>query len=206
LATAVPGIDTVNNAAPFENGADQETDQALKLRFQNYINTRARATQAAVEYAISTVQPDLTYSISENSDAAGNYHPGNFVVVVDDGTGAPTSSLLSAVYSAVDAVRPIGSTFTVIAPTVVIVTVSMTITVGTGGNKPILQGLVHDAILDYIDKLPVGSAMPYSVLAKLAWDTDPSIINVTQITLNGGTSDVPAGISNVIKAGSVAIN
>jgi hypothetical protein len=207
ISTATPfAADTVTNAAPFENGAGQETDTALKLRFQNYIQTRARATEAAVEYAISTVQPGLTFSVSPNTDAAGNFMPGNFVVVVDDGTGAPTASLISAVYAAVDAVRPIGSTFTVLAPTIVTVSVSMSITVGTGGIKTVLQGQVRDNVLDYIDALPVGSGMPYSVLAKLAWDTDPAITNVTAITLNGGTADVPASISQVIKAGSVAIN
>jgi uncharacterized phage protein gp47/JayE len=41
IATAVPFVDTVTNAAPFENGADQESDAALKARFVNYINTRA---------------------------------------------------------------------------------------------------------------------------------------------------------------------
>jgi hypothetical protein len=82
----------------------------------------------------------------------------------------------------------------------------MTITVGSGGIKTVLQGQVQNAVLDYIDALSVGAAMPYSVLAKLAWDTDPAITNVTQITLNGGTTDVPASISNVIKAGTVAIN
>lgn len=206
IATAVPYVDTVTNGAPFENGADQETDAAVKLRFQNYINTRARGTASAVDYAVSTVQPGLTFKNVENSDASGAFVPGNFVVVVDDGTGSPPSSVLSAVYSAVDAVRPIGSTFTVIPPTVVRVTVSMTITVGTGGIKTVLQGQVENNILDYIDALPVGSGMPYSVLAKLAWDTDPAITNVTQIVLNGGVADVPASISQVIKAGTVAIN
>jgi uncharacterized phage protein gp47/JayE len=207
IATATPfAADTVTNAAPYENGADQETDDAVRSRFKNYINTRALGTQAAVDYAISTVQPGLTWKNVPNSDAAGNFVPGNFVVVVDDGTGAPPASVLSAVFAAVDAVRPIGSTFTVIPPTVVTVTVSLSITVGTGGIKTVLQGEVENNILDYIDALPVGSGMPYSVLAKLAWDTDPSITNVTAILLNGGTADVPASISQVIKAGTVAIN
>ena len=206
LGNAVPFVDTVTNPAPFENGQDQESDAALKGRFVNYINTRSRATPAAIDYAISTVQPGITFDVLENTDASGAYRPGNFVVYIDDGTGSPPSTLISAVYSAVDAVRPIGSTFTVLGPTIVNVTVSLSITVGSSGNKAVAQGEVENAILDYIDALPVGSALAYSKLAALAWGADPTITNVLQLLLNGGTADVTAANGQVIKATQVVVN
>jgi len=206
LGNAVPFVDTVTNPAPFENGQDQESDTALKGRFVNYINTRSRATPAAVDYAVSTVQPGITFDVLENTDASGAYRPGNFVVYIDDGTGSPPSTLISAVYSAVDAVRPIGSTFTVLGPTIVNVTVSLSITVGSSGNKAVAQGEVKNAILDYIDALPVGSALAYSKLAALAWGADPTITNVLQLLLNGGTADVTAANGQVIKATQVVVN
>jgi uncharacterized phage protein gp47/JayE len=204
--SGVPGIDTVTNAAPFQNGQDPETDDALKVRFANYINTRSRGTTAAVEYAISSVQQGLSSSLVENSDASGNYDPGHFIVTIDDGTGNPPASLISAVYAAIDAVRPIGSRFAVFGPVDVMVTVSMTITVGPSGNKSILIGTVQNAVLDYIDALPIGAILPWSRLAQIAFDADPSITNVSQIALNGTVADVVAPANGVIKAASVAIN
>lgn len=199
-------MDTVTNASPFLNGADQESDTALKARFANFINTRARGTPAAVEYAITSVQQNLSYSLRENTDAAGNYLPGNFVVMIEDGSAPASPTLVSAVYAAIDAVRPIGSTFSVLAPTVINVTVSLSITVGPNGNKNVLIGQVENAILDYIDSLPIAAVMPWSILAKLAWDTDRNITNVSQILLNGRTFDIDPGASGVVRAGTVAIN
>lgn len=206
LASAIPGVDTVANAQPFTTGFDAESDVAVKARFTNYVNTRARATPAAVEFAVTSFQAGLTYSLSENKDSSGNYMPGNFVLTIDDGTGAPSASLLAAVYQAVDAVRPVGSSFSVLGPQLQVVTVSMTITVGPAGNKGLLISAVQTAILDYIDTLPIGAMLPWSKLAQVAYGASPNITNVSQIFLNGATFDVVPAINGVIKAGVVAIN
>jgi uncharacterized phage protein gp47/JayE len=206
LAAAVPFVDTVNNVAPFLNGQDAETDTEVKARFQNYISTLARGTKGAVAYAIASTQQGISYSIRENQDALGNYLPGNFVAMIELGSSPPTPQLISSVYAAIDAVRPIGSTFSVLAPTIVTVTISMTITVGPNGNKNVLIGSVQNAILDYIDILPVAAPLPWSKLIQIAYETDPNITNVSQVLLNGGTVDVNPGISGVIRAGTVAIN
>lgn len=206
LSSALPYVDTATNAAPFQNGEDQESDAAVKARFVNYINTRAQATPAAVAYAIATTQPGITYDVLENTTASGTYQPGNFVIYIDDGTGDPPSTLIAAVQTAVNAVRPIGSTFSVFGPTVVDVTVSLAITVGPAGNKPAAQLEVQNAIQDYIDTIAVGATLPYSKLSSLAWTADPNITNVTSLLLNGGTADVTATNGQVIKASQVAVN
>ena len=107
LATAIPGIDTVTNEAAFQNGIDAETDEAFRVRFRNFIASRSRATPLAIGYAISSIQQGLQYTIQENTDGAGSSRTGNFVITVDDGSGAPSASLLSTITAAVDAVRPI---------------------------------------------------------------------------------------------------
>lgn len=206
LGVAVAGIDVVTNPAPFVNGVNAETDAAVKARFQNFINTRSEATTAAVEYAIQSLQQGLTYAIVPNTDGAGNYVPGNFVVYVDNGTGDPPSSLLTAVQAAINAVCPIGSTFSVFPPTVVTANVSMTITVGPNGNKPTIQGEVENAVDAYIDALGLDAALPWSRLAQIAYDTDPNVTNVSSLLLNGGTSDIVAASGAVIRAGTTAIN
>jgi uncharacterized phage protein gp47/JayE len=206
LAVAVPGIDQVTNGSPFVNGVDAETDPALKSRFQNFINTRSEATLAAVEYAIQSTQQGLTFSVAQNTDSSGDYVPGTFIVYVDNGTGDPPTTLLSAVQGAVDAVRPITSTFSVFGPTVVTANVSMTITVGPNGNKPTIQGEVQTAIEAYIDGLGMNAGLPWSRLAQVAYDTDPNITNISSLLLNGGTADIAAATGTVIRAGTTAIN
>jgi phage-related baseplate assembly protein len=109
LASAVPGIDSVSNASAFLNGLDAESDDAFRRRFRNFIASRSRATPAAIAYAITSIQQGLNYTIQENTDPTGKPSLGQFVVTVDDGSGSPSTAMLSTVQAAIEAVRPIGS-------------------------------------------------------------------------------------------------
>jgi uncharacterized phage protein gp47/JayE len=205
LTTAIQYVDTVTNAANFTNGVDSETDTAFRARFVTYINSLSKATKAAIGAAILAVQQGLQYTLIENQTYAGATQMGNFVVVVDDGSGSPPSPLLASVSNAIDAVRPFTSTFDVHAPVVVSVTVAMTITTATGYTHSTLVSTVQAALLSYINTLPLGTSLAYSRLAQVAYDASPGVTNVTAVTLNAGTSDVTATNLQVIKTNSGAI-
>ena len=205
LGLAIPGIDYVNNALAFGNGIDAESDAALKARFQNFLSTLARGTIAAVEYAIQSLQQGLTDTIAENVDTQGNYDPGHFVVTIDDGSGNPSSTLLSQVYAAIDAVRPIGSTFLVRGPTIVLANVTLTITAAAGYVKANLVGLVASAIDNYIEGLGTGGTLQYFTLGSTAVSV-PGVAGIEGLTVNGMTSDVAASDSEVILPGTVTVN
>jgi uncharacterized phage protein gp47/JayE len=208
LASAIPGIDTVTNASAFTNGIDAETDAALRARFSNYIQTRSRATLDAVASAIADVQQGLTWNIRENVNAAGVNTLGTFTVTVDDGTGDPSSTLLDAVSTAIAAVRPIGTTYAVQGPADVTATIALTITTSPSNKKAGLLAPVQAAVVAYVNALPIGGKMPYSRIATIAYAVDPSIVDVTGVTLNGGTSDLTPAANGVVKAttGSVTVS
>ena len=111
IAAALPGIDIASNASALQGGLDAESDPALRARFQNFINSRSRATPVAVGYAVASVQQGLQYTLAENELPDGTVQPGAFTLTVDDGSGAPATALLATVSSAVEAVRPVGSIF-----------------------------------------------------------------------------------------------
>jgi uncharacterized phage protein gp47/JayE len=206
LASAVPGIDTVSNPAAFQNGLDAESDDAFRSRFRNFIASRSRATPAAVGYAIASIQQGLHYAIQENFDPAGQPSPGQFVVTVDDGSGSPSSALLSTVQSAIEAVRPVGAVFSVHPPTVVTADVSMLITVDSNKMKTPVQAIVGNAVSSYIDGLPIGAGLPLTKLAQIAYSASPAVINVSALLVNGAPNDLPGVTTKVIKAGIVAVN
>jgi uncharacterized phage protein gp47/JayE len=206
VASAIPGIDTVTNALAFSNGEDAETDAAFRARFWLYIAGLSKATPLAVDSAVAGVQDGITYAILENQNASGGYQPGNFIVVVNNGTGNPPTSLLNSVANAVNAVRPLGSTFAVQAPVVTTVNVSLTLTVATGYVKNNLIGPVATAIENYIAGLAIGAPLSYGRVFQVAFDTSPGITNVSSLTLNGGTADVTVGASGVVVSGTVAVN
>ncbi len=202
LASAISGVDTVSNAAPFSNGINVESDAALQSRFANYIQTRSRATPAAVAYAIASVQQGLNWT---NVNTAGVYTPGSFVVTVDDGSGAPPAALIASVSAAIAVYRPIGSVWAVQAPVVVTVTISFSITTNPAVNKPGLLAPVQAAILAYVDTLADGATLPYSRLAMVAYLVDPSITLVENVLLNGAAGDIVPTTGQVIKATAATV-
>lgn len=205
MATAIPGIDTVTNPLPFINGMDAETDAGLRARFQNWAPSLSRATPVAVRNAASGVQQNVVTAIAEDVDTAGNPLPASFVLVVDDGTGTPSASLLANVAAAVEQVRPVGITYAVQPPVVVPAAITFTLVVN-GNNKGALIGPVALAITRFVDTLPIGAALPYSRLATLAYGVDPSIVNVTGLTVNGGTADLAPPWNGVVKVASVTVD
>ena len=125
LASAIAGVDAVTNEAAAAGGLDAEADAALRVRFGGFMDSRTRATAQAVGFAIRGLQQGLSFVIAERMDAAGAVRPGHFTVTIDDGSGGATPALIAAAGAAIEAVRPIGSTFSVRVPVVVLADVAL---------------------------------------------------------------------------------
>lgn len=206
LASAIAYVDTVTNAAAFVNGEDAETDSALRARFVTYLGSLSKATKAAIGNALLSMQQGVTYSLTENYAYNGTYQPGYFYVVVDDGSGAPGSTFLSAASNAVDAVRPFNSSFGVFAPVTSTANVAMTASVAAGYNVAATKALVQSAVQAYLAGLTLGVTLPYTRLAQVAYDASPGVVDITALTLNGGTADVTVTAQQRVVPGTVTVN
>jgi len=205
ITSPIPGVDAANNSAGFTNGYDAESDASFRARFVLYIASLSKATKTAVNAAVLGVQQGLNDTITENQDYNGTTDMGFFYVVVDDGTGNASSSLLNAVGSAVDAVRPLCSRFAVFAPADVTASVTMTITSAAGFNHATVVGNVGVALTSFINALQLGVSLPYTQIASIAYGV-PGVANVTAYTLNGGTTDLTANQKQRIIAGVMTIS
>jgi phage-related baseplate assembly protein len=205
LTSAIPGIDTVSNAAPMTGGLDAESDAAFKARFGNYLASLSRATPGAIEESVAGVQQGLSVSIAENVDQTGAVSMGSFVVTVDNGTGAPPAGLLASVAAAVNAVRPVGTRFAVQGPVVVNANISMTLTLAPGAQAQFVIATVSNAISAYIEALPVGAGLPYSRLAQIAYDASSAVVNVTDTIVNGATADLVPPLFGAVRVGTVSV-
>jgi uncharacterized phage protein gp47/JayE len=204
LASAIPGIDAVTNPNQAQGGLDAESDAALRARFANFIDSRSRATRAAIAFTIDSLQQGLSHVVTENIDPSGTSAPGTFLVTIDDGSGYPPSALLSSVASAVDTVRPVGTQFFVLPPTVLTAAISLTITV-SDNNKPASQSAVMNALQTYVAALPIGAPLPVSRVAAIAYAAAANITNVASITINDGGDLVPSD-TGVVVPGAIAVN
>ena len=206
LASAIAGVDTVTNPAPLAGGLDAETDAAVRQRFASFLASRARATPLAIGHAILSVRQGISYTLQENVTPDGSTRMGNFVVTADDGSGAPSTTLLNQIATAIEAMRPIGSIYTVQAPTLITANISLAITTAPGSNHVTIAATVAQAITAAVNALPIGAPLPWSRLALLAYAADPAVTNVTTILLNSGTADLAPQQSGLIKAGTVQVN
>ncbi len=197
LGSAISGVDTVTNALAFTNGVDPEGDAAYRARFVNFINTRSLATPAAVGYAISSVQQGMDYALIESA--------GSFEAVIDDGTGSPSAGLITSVANAIEAVWPVGITYSVVGPSVVSATISLTITAAAGYQKTALQGPVASAIESYVNGLDVGAALAFFRIPALAYGI-AGVATVESVLLNSGTADIGGGANQAVRTSSVAVN
>lgn len=208
IVGSIPGVDTVSNASAFAGGADAESDDDARQRFQDWIASLSKSTKNAIGYAISQVQSGITYSLTENYDYNGDPHPGFFYAVVDDGSGNPSDDFIASVYNAVDIVRGFTVSFAVFKPSTISADVTLTLTLSTTDTAIIasVKTLVHDAIDNYISALGMGVILPYSKISQLAYGASSYVTNVSSITLNGGTSDLIATSKQVIRTGTITVN
>jgi hypothetical protein len=206
IAASLPGIDLVNNADPLSNGADAETDQALRNRFQGYLSSRSRATLGAIQNAIAGVRQGLNVSVEQNTGLGSTPQIGAFLVIIDDGTGYPASDLLASIASAVDAVRPIGTTFAVVAPQVLTVNVALTAQFASPAGATLGIPSLQNHVATYLNSIAIGGAASVTRVAQHAYRAGPDLLNITGVQLNGTSADVIAAPSTVIKAGQVEVS
>jgi uncharacterized phage protein gp47/JayE len=206
LSSPIAGIDSVINASATAGGVDAEPDAALRLRFQLYINSRSQATDLAVQSAIANLQQGLRYVVLENQTAAEQPMVGNFCAIVDDGSGNPPQSLLDTAQTAIDAIRPIGSTFSVAGPVVAAASVNLVILTSNSLTHASVAAAVQQNIVAWIYGLPVGGLLAVSKLEAIAHDTDSSVLSVLSALINNVAADLQAPSNGVIIASSVTVS
>lgn len=203
ITSAMPGIDTVDNAAKFSGGADVETDAAFRSRFIVHLSSLSRATPAAVGEAVLSVQPTLNYTIKENENPDGTSNVGFFYVVVDDGSGNTPDATVNAVTAAVELVRPIGTTFSAQKATKVTANITFKVGPKAGFANSVLKAKAVAAVTAYVNSLKIGETLRYTRIAQVAYDSHSGIANIKDVTINAGTADVTATTKQVIRAGTV---
>jgi uncharacterized phage protein gp47/JayE len=204
IASSLPGVDQVNNSGPFVDGVDLETDQAFRVRFQSYLGSLTRATLAAIEAAIAGVQQGLIYLVKENCLPDGTQQTGSFLVIVDDCSGYPPATLISQVASAVDLVRPVGTSFSVIPPIVQLATISLAVTTSSSQTANYVP-LIQAQISLYLNSLGVECGASLTRIANAAYAAAAGIENVTNVMINGVATDLSPAAATVVKAGPIQV-
>ncbi len=229
IASSLSGIDEATNPLPISNGTDPEPDPDFSARFLLFINSLSKAIKAAIIEAIITARQGVKYLLIENQNFYGSPYPftddltfttnrpafspmlviqpGIFIVLIDDGSGNPPPSLLKTISDAVNAVRGFTIQYRVMAPTIVLANVAMTLSIDPAATRQTVVGAVSTALTAFLNTVPLGTQLvPLARLQQIAFDASPSVLNVTDVKVNGVPIDLVLTRLQVVKAGTMTID
>ena len=205
IASPISGVDTINNLVAFTNGKNSETDAELRARFILYINSLSRAVLIAYANAISSIPEIIRYNVVENKTYAGAVQEGYVYTVIDDGTGSPPADLIDKAYAAIQTVRGLAIQNDVFGPDPQAVNIIIDLTILPVTTEAVITELVTDALSNYINNLAFNEVLPYSRIFEIVYDASPYIINATNLTLNGGTSDLSGTENRIFIADTITV-
>lgn len=193
INTPIPTVTGVTNASQASGGAPQESDDAYKSRFVNFLAYQAKGTTDAIEFAVASVQSGAYCKVNERKLPDGTTEPGVNTIVVDDGTGstgALPSSFIDACTAACEAVRSCGIEYVVQGRTLTDIPIEATVIVESYVNTAEAAAQISASLSSYIAQLQIGSTVYYTRIINVIYNAISGIIDVTGVTVNGSTSDV----------------
>lgn len=202
ITSALPGVDTVTNAAGFTNGADAEADAAFRARFQGYLQSLREATPAALLYFVRSIKQGVQAVLVENLTLLGVAKRGFIYLIVDDGTGAPPADLVTEASAVVDLHRAAGVEYAVYAAQATAANLAGTITTAAGADHAAAVAAVGAAWAAYRDSLALEATLYLTRLYAVAYEASTDVIDVTGITINSGSADLVPARGHVVKGGT----
>lgn len=208
LAASVPGVTSVTNAEPTTGGADEEDDESLRARLLQRVRSPSASGNRAdyVRWALEV--PGVGWvSVIPVRDG-----PGTVSIAIIDMQGQPASpELVQAVQNHIapdgplgGGLAPIGADVRVEAATAVLIHVSATLTVAEGYNPDSVRSAVAENIRAYLRSLAFAedNDVRISRIGQAILDT-PGVLDYTDLTVNGGTSNIEVGPQEVAILGVV---
>lgn len=199
------GVDTVTNNSAFTNGVDQESDQQLRARFVLFIGSLSKGTEAAIAFAIVSIQVGMQIVFHEQVDPNGTTDYGMVTIYVDDGSGSPSSPLVTLCFNAAYLVRAAGVRIGVYGATTLLANYSMQIVTATGYDHPTVVGQVGNAVNNFINATGLENTLRWSQIIAVAYGI-PGVTDVSSVLLNSGTNDLIPTFGQTIKVGTGSVS
>ena len=201
IPMSIPGITKVTNDAATHDGYDEETDDALRERLLFKVQQPATSGNMNdyIEWATAVEGVGhCTVVPLWNGD-------GTVKLLITNTNGEPASSdLLARVVSKVEVMHPIGATVTVVAPSVLGLTIALTPTKG-GGDAEAIKKVLNAYFLSrqYTEK-----KVSYAKVGQLIIDNAATtkVEDYDNLTINGGTANVTVDTDQIPSVTEVTIN
>lgn len=208
LVEAVPGVTGITNTAAIAGGADIESDESLLERYLLKVRNPGTSGNRA-DY--------FQWALAVDGVGGAQVHPlwngpGTVkVYLLDKAKRAASAALVAAVQAdiAPGAVgagagkAPIGASVTISAATEVPIGISVKLTLRSGWTLAQATSGIRDALTEYLQTLAfTDNVVRYSRVNSLLLDV-PAIVDLSNLTVNGGVANVTVSIGQVAVPGTV---
>lgn len=177
LVDPVSGIESVNNASPTSGGSDTESDEELRYRAITYAPS-AKATVYSIKAALLQIEGVTDVNVEEDF--------GECKVIITIAGGSDTE-----ITNTIEDVRPAGIQVVWRRPSIVTITVTVSITKIASYDAATVQANVHAAIDNYINSLPIGEDVVYSDLVKAILAAE-GVDDIVSLEATDGTTTINA--------------
>jgi uncharacterized phage protein gp47/JayE len=193
---------TCTNPQPTSDGVDTETDEQLIIRYLEQV--RRPATSGNVYHYQQWTKEVI--GIGDARVVPIWNGPGTVKVIVIGEDKRPVSqSKVDEVFNYIETVRPVGAEVTVESAQGVTIDVSATLVLDEDYNLAQVQPIIQQKITDYFESIAfVESSVKYSRIGLLLLDTE-GVLDYSNLTVNGGTSNISIGFNQVPVLGTVSL-
>ena len=198
MGFSIPGVDAVLQGGPTLGGAEVETDEDRRDRFNRYIATLARGTKEALEFAATeALGPSVHVLAVEPATLSprpdGVPDSGLVWLVIDDGSGAASvpGSMLATLEQAMRGYVDINGVqvpgwksagvrvdYRMVTSVEVSFSAKVTATAYGVSRWNELQAALSSALTAFISEVPIGGRISYQNLVVALTASDPDIVEV----------------------------
>jgi hypothetical protein len=159
ILTPLPGPYSFTNATALDGGREEETDESVRARFEQYVISIGTATPDSVLAAArgaTVVSGGVTYSVRDAALVQPwrvpglNLPPGLFYVVVEAGGGTAPGDLVAAVQSAIMPKTAAGNQGVAISCAAMAVAPTVSYTYAPGYDPVAIEAAITSAWLDWM--------------------------------------------------------
>lgn len=188
---------TVNNAARFVGGSDEQDDIDYREEVRGINRTRQRAIKAALEAGAKTVPGVFT--------ATAVIDPVTYLVTVyvADADGNSNSAMVAAVDLALDDWAAAGATVTVVGGNLRNESITVTLAVRAGVDTVALRERVREAIVGQVNRLKIGDTLYKSYIAAAARAADP--IGIVDVEVNIPALSIVPASNEIIRTATTLV-
>lgn len=201
IPMSIPGMLSVSNVEPMQDGFEAETDEELRTRYLNHVRNPGTSGNFNhyYEWAMSVAGVGGAKVIPTWNG------PGTVkVIVVDTEYKAASKDIVAKVQSYVDKVRPMGAVVTV--KTVEPTTINLSIHPEGAFSKDVFKELVKAYFIALEQQVIKGNQTVKLSVAKIgSLALDAGAIDYTRLLVNGRTESITLGVDQLAVLGEVQV-